>query len=173
MNRNVEIKARARDWEAQLKAAKALSGSSTMLSQKDVYFQSPLGRLKLRRQGNGEASLIYYERPDSGGPKTSFYEIAPIGDGDAIHRILGLALGESVTISKKRQLFLIGQTRVHFDMVEGLGLFIELEVVLKTSQDEAEGRRIAQDIMAKLAIERDDLIEGSYSDLPAAAPGAA
>lgn len=41
---------------------------------------------------------------------------------------LRLALGIKGSVNKKRYLYMVGQTRVHVDEVEGLGNFMELEV---------------------------------------------
>jgi len=41
---------------------------------------------------------------------------------------LGMALGIKGVVRKQRMLYMIGQTRVHLDQVEGLGSFMELEV---------------------------------------------
>jgi len=59
----------------------------------------------------------------------------------------------------------VGQTRVHCDEVDGLGHFMELEVVMKENQSAVEGEEIAKDLMSKLGIEETDLIEGAYIDL--------
>jgi len=45
---------------------------------------------------------------------------------------LGLALGIKCVVRKRRMLYMIGQTRVHLDRVEGLGDFMELEVLCIT-----------------------------------------
>ena len=66
---------------------------------------------------------------------------------------------------KTRWLFLVGQTRVHCDHVEGLGDFAELEVVLTDDQSLEEGQAIADDLMVKLGIDRNKLISGAYMDL--------
>ena len=68
-------------------------------------------------------------------------------------------------VKKTRYLYLVGQTRVHLDDVEGLGQFMELEVVMGEGQSDAEGQAIAEDLMSRLGVERGDLLEGAYMDL--------
>jgi adenylate cyclase class IV len=60
---------------------------------------------------------------------------------------------------------LIGQTRLHLDDVEDLGHFMELEVVLRPEQSDAEGQAIAQGLISALGIRSADLLEGAYMDL--------
>ncbi len=55
--------------------------------------------------------------------------------------------------------------RIHLDIVEGLGEFVELEVVLGADQSVQEGKTIAERLMASLGISSDDLVEGAYLDL--------
>jgi adenylate cyclase class IV len=42
---------------------------------------------------------------------------------------------------------------------------MELEVVLRDGQGDAEGQAIAQGLMASLGVEKSDLLEGAYMDL--------
>lgn len=53
---------------------------------------------------------------------------------DDLKEFLSKTLGTWGIVKKVRNLIMIGQTRVHFDSVEGLGDFVELEVstVLRT-----------------------------------------
>jgi adenylate cyclase class IV len=62
-------------------------------------------------------------------------------------------------------LYLIGQTRVHLDQVEELGDFLELEVVLRPGQNEAEGKNIASKLLSDFGIEQQHLIAEAYVDL--------
>jgi predicted adenylyl cyclase CyaB len=68
-------------------------------------------------------------------------------------------------VRKTRTLFLVGRTRVHLDRVEGLGHFLELEVVLEDDELLEAGIQEANDIMAHLGVEPSQLIEGAYMDL--------
>ncbi len=83
--------------------------------------------------------------------------------------MLELACGIRGVVRKTRYLYLVGQTRVHLDDVEGLGQFMELEVVLREGQSDAEGQAIAEELMTRLGVERGDLLEGAYMDLLEAA----
>ena len=89
----------------------------------------------------------------------------PLENGPALREALSEALGVSTTIRKSRHLFLIGRTRVHLDMVEGHGDFLELEVVLEEPDGEDGGRAEAEEILKKLGLDHADRISGSYSDM--------
>jgi predicted adenylyl cyclase CyaB len=166
MPANIEIKARARDFDAIRTKAKRLSGApEQVIPQTDTFFFTEKGRLKLRELGGERAQLIFYERPDQGGPKRSDYHIYETGDPENLKITLSLALGTRGVVRKTRYLYLVGQTRVHLDDVEGLGRFMELEVVLGPDQTDAEGQEIAEELMSELGVERSDLLEGAYMDL--------
>lgn len=135
------------------------------IEQHDTYFNCPNGRLKLRQIKGQTAQLIFYRRPDSRAPKLSEYTITAVPDPDQILAILAGALGILATVVKTRTLFMVGQTRIHLDSVEGLGSFVELEVVLKDSQSADEGHAIARKLMGLLGISEGDLLAGSYADL--------
>lgn len=135
------------------------------IEQHDTYFNCPNGRLKLRQIKGQTALLIFYRRPDSRAPKLSDYTISEILYPDQILATLAAALGIRATVVKTRTLFMVGQTRIHLDSVEGLGSFLELEVVLEDSQSAEEGHAIARKLMDHLEIKESDLVGGSYVDL--------
>jgi len=163
---NIEIKARAGDWEKQFAAARSLADKSEELLQEDVFFTCSGGRLKLRVVQGGASYLIFYRRSDQKGPKNSVYYPSPVKDPGSMKALLGAALGFGKTVKKKRTLFLAGQTRIHFDEVEGLGRFIELEVCMKEQQPPAEGEVIVKTFMERLGIAEKDLLAGAYADMP-------
>lgn len=163
---NIEIKARVSDPLALRRRAEQLSDSPVqVISQVDTFFHTNRGRLKLRELGPASAQLIFYSRPDSAGPKRSDYRIFNTNEPASLKEVLALALGVRGVVRKTRTLYLVGQTRIHLDEVEGLGHFLELEVVLREGQEEAEGQAIAQDLMRRLGVEPEALLEGAYMDL--------
>ena len=166
MPANIEIKARVRDLADLRKRAEALSDTPVqVIPQEDTFFNSPRGRLKLRQLGPQRGQLVYYERNDAAGPKRSDYLIAETSDPSALKAALTAALGVRGVVRKTRYLYMVGQTRVHLDEVEGLGQFMELEVVMRPGQGDAEGQAIAHELMNKLGVAESDLLEGAYMDL--------
>ena len=165
MPRNVEIKARVNDWQQVQQIAAAIAdGPVKILEQEDIFFAVPRGRLKLRTQ-NGSAELIYYFRENSTGPRQSDYLCIPIPDPAATQRMLAQVHGERGIVRKTRYLYMVGQTRIHLDRVENLGDFLELEVVLRDTQGLEDGAFIARDLMARLEIQENQLIDRAYMDL--------
>ena len=167
MNRNVEIKAKVDDLAAVRAEAQRLADEGfVILKQEDTFFQCERGRLKLRRlEESAEAELIYYERPDAAGPRESRYLVHRTSAPHGLCAALSAALGVVGVVRKRRTLYLIGPTRVHLDEVEGLGDFVELEVVLQPDQDVSDGVATAEDLMQKLGIRPTQLIDKAYIDL--------
>ncbi len=93
-----------------------------------------------------------------------------VDDGALAEAMLSVALDVRGTVSKRRQLYRIGQTRIHLDEVDGLGSFLELEVELEPSQLPAEGKVIASDLMRKLGLDESKLVAEAYIDLLEAIP---
>ncbi len=162
---NVEIKARASDWAAQLKRGLALADRSERLVQTDTFFNCANGRLKLREQGRAGACLIFYRRAGLKGPKSSSYTLVPLPQPKTTLKALSAALGVKVKVSKKRLVCFVGRTRVHFDEVRGLGRFIELEVVMAPGEALSAGRREAEKLMLALGIRKGDLAADAYADM--------
>jgi predicted adenylyl cyclase CyaB len=166
MTRNVEIKARVRDLAALRKRVVEVSASGPeLLVQRDTFYTVLQGRLKLREFGDGTAELIYYERPDKAGPKTSKYTRAQISDAASTHEALGQVLETKAVVAKQREVFLAGTTRIHLDEVDGLGTFVELEVELTEDETDSDGERMASVLMEQLGVRQGDLIEQAYVDL--------
>jgi adenylate cyclase len=166
MARNIEIKARLTDIDATLALARPLAdGEPQLIAQDDTFFTSAKGRLKLRAFADGRGELIYYERPDQAGPKTSFYVLSPTASPDTLREALTLAHGQIGRVRKLRTLLLAGRTRIHLDRVEGLGDFMELEVVLADDEPMQDGVAEAHALMAQLGIGADQLIDVAYLDL--------
>jgi len=166
MPSNVEIKAKLRDREGvEILVRERADHGPELIVQEDVFFPCESGRLKLRTFSDGCGELIFYRRLDTEGPTESEFFKAPTSDPEAMAAALGVALGTAGVVRKRRTLYLVGQTRVHLDEVEGLGHWLELEVVLEPNQSADEGARIARELMQTFGVRGDDLEANAYIDL--------
>ena len=163
---NVEIKAVVSDLPSLRGRVEGMSDTrGKEIYQEDTFFSVPRGRLKLRVLSPDRGELIYYERIDSEGPKPSHYLISRTSEPDALRALLTKGLEAIGTVRKRRTLYMIGDTRVHLDEVEGLGAYVELEVVLSDDGSPEEGERIARGLMRALGIDPSSLVSGAYIDL--------
>lgn len=166
MARNVEIKARIENVAVLTPRVAAIASEGPLeIAQDDTFFTCGNGRLKLRAFSIDAGELIFYKRANQAGPKESFFIRSPTTSPETLRESLSLAYGQIGRIRKYRTLFLVGRTRVHLDRVEGLGHFLELEVVLVDDEPAEHGVREAHELMGRLGIQPDQLVEGAYLDL--------
>jgi len=165
---NVELKAADPDPGASERACRALGATDGgTLAQRDTYFATARGRLKLREDtAAGTAELIFYLRADDDGLRSSSYWRAPAHDPAAWRSLLAAAHGVAGVVTKRRRLFLYRNVRIHLDDVDGLGSFIELESVLATPGRElpAEAEALA-DVVAALGLAGRATIAGGYLEM--------
>ena len=165
-SRNVEIKARITSVAAIAPRVAVLADRGPIeLEQDDTFFVCERGRLKLRALSPSEGQLIFYRRANQAGPKESRFVISPTGSPDSLREALGRAYGSAGRVRKHRTLYLVGRTRVHLDRVDGLGDFLELEVVLAEGESTDAGVKEARGLMTALGVTHDQLVEGAYIDL--------
>lgn len=149
--------------EAMLKAHQPLFVGED--HQVDTYFHVPDGRLKLR-EGNIEHALIFYRRTNAAGAKQSdviLYQHAPDA---ALKQILTQSLGVKTVVDKKRRIYFIGNVKFHFDRVDGLGTFVEVEAIDKDGRlgvDKLKDQ--CRHYQQLLGVQEKDFIAESYSDL--------
>ncbi|HSI58686.1 MAG TPA: class IV adenylate cyclase [Ideonella sp.] len=169
MARNIEIKARIESVAALAPRAAALATEGPVeIAQDDSFFHCESGRLKLRAFSATRGELIFYRRADQHGPKESFYLISPTASPDSLRELLSSAHGQAGRVRKQRTLYLAGRTRIHLDRVEGLGDFLELEVVLREGEPADEGVAEAHGLMQRLGVPASQLVAEAYVDLLAA-----
>ncbi|MBS1608376.1 MAG: class IV adenylate cyclase [Bacteroidetes bacterium] len=134
-------------------------------NQIDTYFNVPNGRLKLR-EGNIENNLIYYERNNQPGPKSSSFDLIAVPDAGKLKEMLSRSLGIKVIVRKNRQIYFIGNVKFHIDEVPGLGNFAEIEASNKYADLPLEKLQQQCDFYKnELMIGNNDLISISYSDM--------
>jgi homotetrameric cytidine deaminase len=161
--RNVELKAVDPDPARSLAAARELGAEDHgVLRQRDTYFRARSGRLKLREEEPGGATLIQYDRPDAAQARESRYRLTAVPDPDDLRAALDAALGTLVVVDKERHLLLWEGVRIHLDTVQGLGSFVELEGVAPADSDlSAEHAKVAR---LREALQIGDVLTDSYSD---------
>ncbi len=169
MKRNVEIKVRPTNFNEIKEAAKNLKTFETKLYQEDYYYESSNGgRCKLRyiEENNyiTKSELIYYERPDLDLNKTSNFYTYKTEDLQSLKLVLDAALKRINSVIKDREVMFIGDIRIHFDTVQSLGEFVEIEIPLSNEITEEKGHSIMKKLIGKLGI-KGEFIKCSYTDL--------
>lgn len=166
MHINFEFKARTdklKDLEEKLKTLNPLYIG--LDHQIDTYFNTDNGRLKLR-EGNIENSLIHYNRIDIADSKQSDVLLYSHQASKILKEILTKSNGVRTTVEKLRKIYFMDNVKFHFDTVESLGTYIEVEAIDK---DLTLGIEKLQEQCRFYAnffeLKKEDYINCSYSDL--------
>ncbi len=163
---NIEIKARYDDFARARSVVARLGGRLVQkVKQRDVYFHVPRGRMKWRTGETPGGELIFYERPDATRPRSSRYQIYLSSAPEQLEPMLRAALGVRVVVEKTREVYLIDNVRVHLDVVQGLGTFVEFEAVMSPERDAEAEREKLENWMQEFGIAPAQLVAQSYADL--------
>ncbi|MCC6700080.1 MAG: class IV adenylate cyclase [Fluviicola sp.] len=164
--KNVEFKARIADWktlETKLVTLNPVFQGTD--HQVDTYFNVPKGRLKLR-EGSIEHALIQYERGNTADAKASDIVLYQHEPNPALKQILTHQFGIKVVIDKQRKIYFIDHVKFHFDVVEGLGNFIEVEAIdAKNAFTLEELKSKCDHYFSFFELQKEHLEALSYSDL--------
>jgi adenylate cyclase class IV len=166
LHRNLELKARCADLAAVRDAVGRLGAVPGGLEiQLDTFFYVSNGRLKLRQITGRPSVLIWYDRPNKEGVRTSAYHLVPIADDSGLKAALTAALVVRGEVHKRRDIYFWHNVRIHLDEVAGLGSFVEFEAVLSATEDEASSRARLDLLCDALAVRPEEAEAPSYADL--------
>lgn len=165
-HKNVEFKASVNDLQVLEHRFQVLSPRYVGEDiQTDTYYQVVKGRLKLR-EGNIENALIWYGRENKSGARLSDIILYKHQPDDSLKQILTLLHGIKVVVRKVRRIYFIDNVKFHFDKVDGLGSFIEVEAIDNTGTFTEEYLHNQCKRYADFfGIKEEDTIAFSYSDL--------
>jgi len=161
---NFEFKARLKD-EARVRAAlRSLRARYVGRDhQVDTYFRVPRGRLKVRK-GRLENALIHYRRADSAQARRAEVQMMLLARRNSIRAILGGSLGVLAVVDKRREIYFVGNVKIHLDRVRGLGKFVEVEALSRSGRLETV-RKQTRKFQKLFGIASRDIVPQSYSDL--------
>jgi predicted adenylyl cyclase CyaB len=118
------------------------------------------------REGNIENALIHYERENTAGSKSSQVLLYQHEPDENLKALLIKALGVKAIVDKRRKIYFIDNVKFHFDTIENLGTFIEVEAIDKDGSIGATTLQQQCDQYAELFnIDAADFMAVSYSDM--------
>jgi len=155
---NLELKVKVESHTKLINVLRRINAEKKgILRQKDVYYKTKNGLLKLRVEGN-TFTLIKYLR-DEKGKRWSNYELLRL-EGKNPEKYLKNIFNIETIVEKKRILYLYKNTRIHLDEVKGLGKFLELETLLVSTRRDVEER--FREIIKLLGLDLSKQIRKSY-----------
>ncbi len=162
MAENLELKLKLQSHQPVLKILKDLKADyKGLLIQKDIYYKTEKGLLKLRIEVN-KHTLIFYLRDEKSKDRFSDFEILNV-EGSNAEGFFGKIFNLEAIVEKNRKLFMFDNTRIHLDTVKNLGKFIELETLVLAGKKDAKKR--FDRLVKILNLPLDNQIKCSYRDL--------
>jgi adenylate cyclase class 2 len=169
---NYEFKARLKDDRHVRAALKGLRARYVGTDhQVDTYFKVRRGRLKVR-EGRIENALIFYERADAPRARRARIEMTLLPRRNSLCAILRRTLPVLAVVEKRREIYFVGNVKIHLDNVRRLGRFVEVEALARSGTAD-RARKQALRFQKLFQIAPADIVGQSYSDLSARFPDGA
>lgn len=168
MRKNYELKVKLHNydvakWKAESYIKKYRDKQHIIETQKDIYYYKVGGkRLKLRIIDEKQGHLVYYNRKDTTDKRVSKYLLSQSSNPLELDEILRKFFKVQLVVIKIREIFTAKNIRIHLDRVQGIGIFLEFEIIYD-SLDEA--KEVMKDLMKHFQLKKSDFIKDSYSDL--------
>lgn len=160
---SIEIKAKCADPLQAKNILKTINADFVGLNnQKDSYLM-PNGHILKLRECNGKTSVFKYADSHETGNK-HIYE-SDFAGNNLMKELLIKTWGLDKIINKQREVYSVGNVKIHIDNVEGLGYFVEVSA---SSSDDSNVDTLAQQCKYYLKLMRvkdSDIVPFSYSDI--------
>lgn len=175
--RNLEFKAELREPLIAREVCRSLGATLIgTMRQTDTYYRMASGRLKRREiwvdappgetPSEPEVEIIFYERPNEVGAKVSRFRI--YSEQRAAEVFGREPLPIWLVVKKTRTLYMLDNTRIHLDQVEGLGWFLEFEHLMSRDKPVEDANAEIARLRRAFAMVTGEPIDCGYSDLIAA-----
>lgn len=162
--RSVEIKHELRDPELAIACLRSLRAINVGASfQVDSCYRLSSGRLIKREIAGEPTEWIAYQRDDA--PAARVCRFTVYSEHEAQHRFGLREMPVWTQVRKRRELWITGAVRVHVDMVDRLGWFIEFEALVSAKQGVDKCRGLVENVRDKMRLALGEAIGVSYADL--------
>ena len=163
MPRNLELKIKLDDYNQALAEAEKIGAEEfAFLKQKDVYYRTEKGLLKLRIMPE-HSEFIFYNRNEDKGERWSDYHLLKINNEENPEEFFNRIFDILTVVEKERKVLMYDNTRIHLDKVKGLGEFLELETIVNGTLEDAKRR--FDFLVTALKLNLSQQIRKSYKDL--------
>jgi adenylate cyclase class 2 len=167
----VEVKVRADHEKIRPILKKIGAAKSKVETQSDTYFAAPHRDFAktdeaLRIRLEDGKSVLTYKGPKLDGVSKTREELETPVDEVIFTRILhALGFSEAGKVRKNREFFKAGEITVSLDAVEGLGEFLEVEIMAENEKDLETSRHKLFDFLKQVGFEEKDSIRTSYLEM--------
>ncbi|MDD2338918.1 MAG: class IV adenylate cyclase [Methanosarcina sp.] len=140
-------------------------------SQFDIYFAAPYRDFAktdeaLRIRSLDGQAVLTYKGPKLDGISKSRKEFeTPVEEAATIKILRALGFSEAGVVRKQREIFSAGEITICLDLVEGLGEFLEVEIVAENEKDLEKSRAKLFELLKQFRAGEKDSIRTSYLEM--------
>jgi len=167
----IEVKIRV-DYSKALPILKKIGAVKLGVEdQSDVYFAAPHRDFAktdeaLRIRSLNDQAVLTYKGPKLDGISKTREELeTPVDEATTTQILHALGFLEAGVVRKKREVFRAGEITVCLDAVEGLGEFLEVEIVAESEKELETSRSKLFELLKRFGAGEKDSIRTSYLEM--------